>query len=148
MTQNRFKIILSIMTIVVLAALAVMAYFDHRLRPVAPPMVQVVPKAAPAPDCDTLVTKDAKADEAYWRTGHLGRHETCMKGDTWYLKYTTPAGQRLLELAFTPDADCTVDDVKAQCDKMNPPSGSKTSAMSGLPEGSLLRLGVLKFSTK
>jgi hypothetical protein len=168
MTQTRFKIILTALTVVVLAVLSFLAYLDYRLRPAGswqcengawrkvgdprglPPetgCVAAVAKPAPGPDCETLVTKDAKADEAYWRTGRLGRHEPCMKGDTWYLKYSRPDGARLLELTFAPDAACSVDGVKADCAKMNPPAGSQTS-MNGVSDGAFLRLSQLEFRTK
>lgn len=105
--------------------------------------------AAPATtDCETLTTKDAKADAPYWKqTGHLGRGGACMKADTWYLRYTAPAGQRQLEVAFAPDADCRVDDVTADCTMMNPPSGSKTT-LDGVPDGAVFRVTKLQFRTK
>lgn len=171
LTPFRFKLFLTATTVIVLAAFAGLAYLDFQLRPAGswqcekgswrqvgdprglPPETGCEPVAsspapAAAPDCGQLVTKDAKADEAYWqKTGHLGRYEPCMKGNAWYLKYATPAGNRLLELAFAPDADCSVDGMKAKCTEMNPPAGSKSS-MSGLPDGAFLRLNVLKFMTK
>lgn len=155
----------------VIAVVAVLGYLDHRLTPIGswqcengswrkigqpkglPPetgCVAPVVHAAPAalPSCDTLITKDAKADEDLWRSGRLGRHERCMKDDTWYLKYSLPDGSpRLLELVFAADADCAVDDVKADCTQMNPPSGSKT-VMNGVSDGATLSVSRLKFITK
>jgi hypothetical protein len=154
---------------IVFAAIVVvtaLGYLDHRLTPAGswqcengawrrignpkglPPETGCPSTMAPAaPDCDVVITKDAKADASYLKTGRLGRYETCMEDDTWYLKYETPAGQRLLKIAFADDAACAVDGVKADCTKMNPPSGSKT-AMNGVPEGAVLRVGKLDFLTK
>ena len=165
-TISRNKIVIAVVSVVVVAGLA---YLTFGVRPAGswkcengawrkvgnprglPPELgcpAVVTAPAPAPNCEGMVAKNAAADAAYLSKGSLGRHEPCMKGDAWYLKYTTPAGPRLIEIAFEANASCAVNEQVAQCDKMNPPSGSKTSAMSGRPDGAYLRLSTLKFSTK
>jgi hypothetical protein len=99
-------------------------------------------------DCAALITKDTKADAPYWKqTGHLGRGGSCMKADTWYLRYTTPNGERQMEISFAKEADCRVDEVVADCARMNPPSGSKT-VLDGVPDGALFRVTKLQFRTK
>lgn len=154
---------------VAIIALAVLGVLDHRQTPVGewrcengawrkegrpqglPPETGCPPTTADTPaatDCATLITKDAKADAPYWKaTGHLGRGGACMKVDTWYLRYEMPAGPRQLEVAFAADADCRVDDVTADCAKMNPPSGSQT-VLDGTPDGAVFRVTKLQFRTK
>jgi hypothetical protein len=70
-----------------------------------------------------------------------------MKRDVWYFKYDDPTCIGPLEIAFTPDAKCQVNGVSANCDAMNPPSGSGANFV-GAKDGDLFRVSSLTFTTK
>ena len=107
-------------------------------RPAAPP---------PTSGCGAELPASPTAEVPFFKDAHLARGEAGMNPDTWYLKYSTEAGEGMMEVSFAEGAECRVDGAAADCAAMNPPSGSDAK-FQGAPTGGVFLVTSIDFTKK